>query len=414
MKFEYARFLMVFLIVFLAGCDAFEPEVSTPYATFITTVAGNGYDIAFDLIEQDDAYVLAGATGPQCDIIDAYVAQVDKENGGILNLRTLGESNQGVEENFFSLALIQGRFSGVGFSTRRNPPDSPNATFCTEPDDDGKLFLASLDEDFNELGSQYLEGDATKWDAGFDIQSDADGNFLIAGAWSDNIAFLQINGANVNVIRSEKEKGNGNDLLQHSSGRLFMSGAFKDEMGNPDFSNIYWAEVDVNNNRFKNERRFYPPDKAKDSISAVEAIVETADGNLLLGGYFLKNYVETPRTIFIFKTDLEGNQLYFKIVPIGINDSLHDMIPFEDGFVIVGSSRQEESTTRSDALIAKIDENGTVLWRELHDLRGNSEEAWTVIRTSDGGFLLGGQTYNQNNGIRTTLLIKTDAEGKVE
>lgn len=412
MNAKTIRFFILLCICLPYSCNVFDPVEQEFFTTYITTVAGNGYDIAFDIIEVEDGYVLAGATGPQCDIVDAFMAKVDKSNGAIINLKRYGESNQGVEENFFSMVKVNSGFMAVGFSLKRLPPRAIDTFFCREENKDGKIFLASLDEELNPLSIDYLEMNDSLWDSGLDIIEDQQGNILIAGSWSKKIAVIQMTGGTPRVISSNTAEGDGHKLLQHSSGRLFLAGGLKIDPPGDQFKNIFWAEVDLENGFLVNEKQYFAPSSV-DSQAVVGAIVETADRNLLLAGYIQEDF-SGARKIFLLKTDLEGNQLRYDIVSLGINDAVNDIIAVEGGFVIAGATKPEGSTRSSDALIAMIDESGNVFWQASHDLRGGSDEAWKVIPTSDGGYLLSGQTFNRTNGIRSTMLIKTDGEGNVD
>ena len=407
MKLDLKFISFFYLILSLLGCSFFDAEEAESYVTYKVTLGGNGYSAAQDVIETEEGYVLVGTIGPQCDIVDGYVAQVDKQTGITLNIKTLGNSNQGFEENFFSMTQSQGGgFKAIGFALEKLRPSSPEDLHCLNKSGDGQLFLGSVDENFEESSGLYFEKDSL-WDSGFDIMETANGDLLVAGSWNLKIAVMLIVDDTISrVIQSDNFIGNGFKMLLHSSGRIFLTGESYDN------NNIYWGELDLSANRFINERIFSFETRGDWQTSLVHAMVETPDGNMLLAGKLRNN--DRKDDILLRKTDLEGNELMFKGISLGTNDSALDMIALDDGYIITGKATIPDITTGTDALIAKIDEEGNILWKEYHDFGGNSEWGNSLIQTSDGGFLLAGRTVNFDNGIQTILLVKTDAEGKVE
>ena len=407
MKSNLKIILLFCLCNFLLDCSLYDVEEPASYVTYKVTMGGNGYSAAQDVIEIDEAYVVAGTIGPQCDIVDGYIAQVDKQSGIPLKIKTLGNSNQGFEENFFSIVhTLEGDFKAVGFALEKEQPTSPEDLFCLNKSGNGGIFLGSVGNFFEESSAHYLEKDSL-WESGFDIQETPNGELLVAGSWGVKIAVMQIKEDTLfKIIQSENFLGNGFKMLMHSSGRIFLTGESYNN------NNIYWGELDLAGNRFLNERIFSFEDRGDWVKSLVHAMVETPDGNMLMAGYLRRS--DFRDDILLMKMDLEGNELMFKNISQGTNDAAFDMIPFEEGYVISGKASIPNVTVDSDALIAKIDEEGNFLWNEYHDFGGNSEWANSVIQTSDGGFLLAGRTVNYSNGIQTILLVKTDAEGRVE
>ena len=74
---------------------------------------------------------------------------------------------------------------------------------------------------------------------------------------------------------------------------------------------------------------------------------------------------------------------------------------------------KQDPLTLADAYLVKLAaDNGEILWERLYGGNGRSV-ARSVKATSDGGFLLGGDTDAFGPGSRAMLLIKTDADGRV-
>jgi hypothetical protein len=87
----------------------------------------------------------------------------------------------------------------------------------------------------------------------------------------------------------------------------------------------------------------------------------------------------------------------------------------DHGFVVAGFQadfQQNYSATPHDVFLMKTDSKGTVAWKKRFAWTGGAE-AKAVRQTSDGGFIVTGQTITTNNYHRVYLL-KTDAAGNAE
>lgn len=101
------------------------------------------------------------------------------------------------------------------------------------------------------------------------------------------------------------------------------------------------------------------------------------------------------------------------------NDYFYSAHKLPDGNLIFGGSTRYDNTENEDFWLVKTDANGTVLWEQTYGGSG-FEKAYTMIPTTDGGFLLGGSGFstdgdgNNNNGNSDFWLIKTDANGVLQ
>jgi TolB-like protein len=61
----------------------------------------------------------------------------------------------------------------------------------------------------------------------------------------------------------------------------------------------------------------------------------------------------------------------------------------------------------------KTDANGNIQWAKTYGGTG-WDEAYSVQQTSDGGYIVAGETYSFGAGYRDIFLIKTDANGNIQ
>ncbi len=104
---------------------------------------------------------------------------------------------------------------------------------------------------------------------------------------------------------------------------------------------------------------------------------------------------------WIIKVDVNGNKLWDKTYGGNDRDGLESIIATPDGgFLLGGNSHSGISGDKSEDIaggwIIKIDMNGTKLWDRSYD----SFVLRTIVAAADGGFLLGGVTYDDYSIIK--------------
>ena len=110
------------------------------------------------------------------------------------------------------------------------------------------------------------------------------------------------------------------------------------------------------------------------------------------------------------------NNLDQVLSPVHIGGALTDqvgaIVPFEEDYVLVGSSNSETTDGTFDILLVKIDLQGNIIWQTTHLRPGEDEYATDVKTTQDGGLIITGYTELSNN-TRDIFIMKTTKEGIV-
>jgi hypothetical protein len=137
---------------------------------------------------------------------------------------------------------------------------------------------------------------------------------------------------------------------------------------------------------------------------------QTSDGGYIIAGF--TNSFGNYRDPFLLKVDANGNVQWVKRYYITGNDWFQNVIQTPDGGYLVGGTYRVE-TWSSEFLLVKTDANGNVQWAKLYGGWGR-DEGTLGIRTSDGGYILGGFTDSFGAGTYDWLIIKVSSTGAVQ
>jgi hypothetical protein len=138
-------------------------------------------------------------------------------------------------------------------------------------------------------------------------------------------------------------------------------------------------------------------------------IRETSDG-----GFIIVGYTRTPSwdtDIYLMKTDEAGEISWSETFGGTEDDGGMDIRQTPDGgFIIVGYT-ESYGAVQNDIYLLKTDNSGDSLW--ANRFGGDSTDIGrSVYLTSDGGFLITGQTYLFGPGEMDAIVIKTDSLGE--
>lgn len=95
------------------------------------------------------------------------------------------------------------------------------------------------------------------------------------------------------------------------------------------------------------------------------------------------------------------------------DDWASSIIQTSDGCYIIAGETYSKGIGKSDAWILKLDNQGNLLWEKTYG-GSNGDEAWIIIQTIDGGYALAGATSSKGAGEEDLWLIKLDENGNLE
>ncbi len=136
----------------------------------------------------------------------------------------------------------------------------------------------------------------------------------------------------------------------------------------------------------------------------------TYDGNYALAGV---RATSTGQRGLLIKFDNNLDTIWFKSFPSADGLAFYQCRETVDsGFVIIGAGSDNDPD--NNILLVKTDSLGNELWRQEY---GGSyrDIGWTVELTPDGGFIIGGDSYQDGTlDSRSGIIIKVDSAGNVE
>ncbi len=145
------------------------------------------------------------------------------------------------------------------------------------------------------------------------------------------------------------------------------------------------------------------------------SMAATSDGGCILGGFSNSN-ISGDKTenskggydYWIVKVDVAGNIEWDKTIGGSDGDKLYSIIQTSDsGFLLAGESssnisgdKTEDSQGKNDYWVVKLNSLGTIEWQNTI---GGSEfdRAYSIYQTEDGGYILGGSSNSGISGDKT-------------
>jgi len=117
--------------------------------------------------------------------------------------------------------------------------------------------------------------------------------------------------------------------------------------------------------------------------------------------------------MYLFKLDRNGKQLWYGAYGGKDDDTAHDLIELEDGYLLVGTT-DSFGLNRDDVFVVRTDKEGKVRWQRTYG--GNrDDEGYAVAKSPDGGFVIVGRTesFRRRSGF-DLYLFKIDGRGELK
>ncbi|RJS73446.1 PKD domain-containing protein, partial [Methanophagales archaeon] len=323
---------------------------------------------------------------------------------------TRAYANQAPEEEW--TRTFGGSGWDVGFSVRQTSDGGYIIAGCTGSYGAGgrDVWLIKTDSGGNELWNRTFGG--SSGDRGYSVQQTSDGGYIIAGrtksygaGYTD--AWVIKTDSKGNEEWNKTFGGSGNDcgwsVQQTSDGGYIIIGETSVYLS---LGYLWLIKTDAQGNK-QWDRVFH---EGKPGYSVHQTLIQTSDG-----GYIITGYVY-PGSGFgdacLLKTDSNGNKQWNKTFgePWGTESGRSVQQTSDGGYIITGTaSRRTNGCCDADVWLIKTDSEGNELWNRTFG-GSSDDEGYSVQQTSDGGYIIAGDTCSYGAG-GDVWLIKVKGEG---
>jgi uncharacterized delta-60 repeat protein len=261
------------------------------------------------------------------------------------------------------------------------------------------FWLVKADSDGNEQWNKTFGG--TDFDSAHSVQQTFDGGYILAGRTTS----YGEGGSDFWLVKTDPD-GNkqwdktfgGTDydsahsVQQTSDGGYILAGSTNSYgAGESDF---WLVKTDPNGNEQWN-KTFGSTD-----YDSARSVQQTSDGGYILAG---------ESDFWLVKTDPDGNEQWNKTLGGNYFTKAHSVQQTADGgYILAGTTGSRGSSV--DLWLVKTDPDGNKQWDKT--LGGNnSDRAYSIQQTSDGGYILAGSTNSSGASRSDFWLIKIEREG---
>jgi hypothetical protein len=112
----------------------------------------------------------------------------------------------------------------------------------------------------------------------------------------------------------------------------------------------------------------------------------------------------------LFRMSERGDSLWVRTFDVGAQAEARGLADVEGGGFLLAGSTWESDPVTSDVLLLRTDPDGEVIWTRSYGGSGD-EECLSLIPSGDGGCLLAGWTESFGGGMRDAYLLRIDSDG---
>jgi uncharacterized delta-60 repeat protein len=251
-------------------------------------------------------------------------------------------------------------------------------------------------------------------DVAHSVQQTTDGGYIVAGGTSSSGAgfadFWVMKLKPKGEIDWQKTFGGGNDDVAYSIQQTSPDGGYivagqSSSLGNP-LGDIWILKLKSNGDIDwqKNYRGA--------GSSSAHCIRQTSDGGYIMAGETL---VGGNADVFVLKLDANGNPQagWPKTYGGTSRDAANSIQQTSDGGYIVAGETVSYGAGNEDFWILKLAANGNVEWQKTYG-GGGYDIARAIQQTLDGGYIVAGETSSSGAGSADVWVLKLDTNGNLQ
>ncbi|MDP8207620.1 MAG: T9SS type A sorting domain-containing protein [Candidatus Electryonea clarkiae] len=325
----------------------------------------------------------------------------------------------------------------AGIHASAQPPDTlwtrtfggsmPEHGRCVQQTSDGGYIIVGMTQSFTAAGVWLIKADSNgeeEWNqsfgernnpsAGHCVKQTNDGGYIIAGEimrddiWGNFDVKLIKTDSNGEEEWNQAFSGIGRDMafsvIQINDGGYIIVGKTSPTVFIA--TDVWLIKIDSTGNE-EWDRTF-----GGDRDDIGRCVQQTSDGGFIITG-FTKSFGGGHENIWLIKTDSNGDEEWNQTFGGNAYDVGYSVQQTSDGgFIITGETESYESDN-SDVCLIKTDSVGNEEWNRTFG-GADWDSGREVQETFNGGYIIVGSTGSFGAGGSDVWLIKTDAEGGEE
>lgn len=140
-------------------------------------------------------------------------------------------------------------------------------------------------------------------------------------------------------------------------------------------------------------------------------VIQTKNGGYVILGYTF-SFGAGKADVYLIRTDPDGNILWSKTYGGLKNDYGYSIFELKDGGFIISGETASFGEGSFDIYVIRTDNKGNLKWSKTYGGKG-LEVGRLIQPTSDGGFIIIGETNSFGSGDFDVYLVKIDKNGKL-
>lgn len=384
----------ILLTLLTAACFTFASGKNN----FNKTFGGDKLDRGIYITQTSDGnYIALGYTGSYKSTDEVYLIKIDKDGNELWSKTYGGEKDNDfgwtlleTEDKGFMIAGWTGSFGAGGSDVYFIRTDSKGDTLWTravggEKDERVTNIIKTYDGNYVAVGQTESFGAGER--DGYLIKINDDGKIIWTKTYGDELldrTFYVKENVNHDLLISGITSNNSNggeDVLVIKT----------DEYGNTIWQKNYGYELD---------------DVGHD-------IILTPSNEIIVSGYYQREEGKEYHNPYFVKLSTEGEVIWEKRLTDSRDIHVIHTSEIEDGNFVAAGYLRDNDKSPWDCFLMKIDKNGELIWMKTYGEKDVNDLGYTVTKGIDGGFVITGYTYRNENGGGDFWIFKVDDDGNL-